>query len=790
MMRLISTILFLFPFCLLSQLITNIGSTPAGLVQNVLLGPGVKVSNITFTGSPQAIGSFTANNTNLGITEGIVITTGTVLSNTNGPQGPNNSGSSGVDNNRPGAAILNSISSSTTFNAAVLEFDFTAVGDSVSFNYVFGSEEYIEYVDIGNPQAFNDVFGLFISGPLIPGGTQNIAKLPNGQVVSINNVNHLSNTNYYVNNGDGTQEPFVSSSNYIQYDGFTKVLTASSAVQCGQTYHLTIAIADVGDGILDSGIFLQAQSLESKPLYEVSHTISQEHFGNDTEVAEGCTSATFTITREDNSTSVSIPIQVAGNATENTDYGDVPPNLTFNVGDNSVNFDMDIFGDAIVEGNENIQVIFMLPNECGDIIPDTVELVIRNIDPIQVSVADDTLYCGPGLKAILRPIVTGGLEPITYLWDTGATSDTLVVSPTSTQSYSVTVTDFCLNSTATDVAQIVVPAIPPILVEPIDDIFESCPNTPTTVEAIISGGSGNYTYSWRYKNQEISTQNPTTLSPTITSVFQLIVSDGCGLKDTISINFNVTVPVLIPKVNDPSILCPGDSIELQASATLGSPPYTFLWPHSGETTPSVWVRPTANTNYTVEVTDACQTYSVNATTNVSLHQPEVNFDILAPSLNAGVTIQFINKTVDGVSYFWDLGNGQTSTDLNPSSTYNSIDVYTITLISLDSHGCYDTISKEINIGHVLYIPNTFTPDGNKFNNEFFPVYMNIEIIEFEIFNRWGELVFSGKEQNNRFKWNGNYKGKPCPDGIYTYKIRYINPSSEELELVGHVNLLR
>ncbi|MFM1810274.1 MAG: hypothetical protein RLZZ382_1499, partial [Bacteroidota bacterium] len=297
----------------LSQLVTASGQAPQGLVQNVLIGPGVTVSNILYNGSPTAIGSFTAAGTNLGISQGIVMTTGTIMNNGAGPQGPNNAASAGTDNNMPGSGILSGIIQGTqTYNAATLEFDFIPYADTVRFKYVFGSEEYPEFAPPNN-STYNDVFGFFISGPGIA-GLQNIAQLPNGGgVVSINNVNAITNSIYYNANGDGTMAPYNTSPNYIQYDGFTDVLEAVSAVQCGQTYHLILAIADVGDGSWDSGIFLEANSLSSKTPVDVSATISQQVFPNPDWMAEGCVSATVTVTRQSNiNSALSIPLSVAG----------------------------------------------------------------------------------------------------------------------------------------------------------------------------------------------------------------------------------------------------------------------------------------------------------------------------------------------------------------------------------------------------------------------------------------------------------------------------------------------
>eukprot|EP01041_Mallomonas_annulata_P034480 gene34480-57254_t len=161
-----------------AQLTTSGAMSPPSLVQNVLLGTGVQVSNITYTGDIQAIGSFNFNGSNLGLTQGVILTTGTIQNSGNGPQGPNNQGGSGIDNSGGPSGILNNlVSPLSTFNAAILEFDLQAQGDSVSFRYIFGSEEYPEYVG----GKFNDVFGLFISGPGII-GNQNIALLPNQTV--------------------------------------------------------------------------------------------------------------------------------------------------------------------------------------------------------------------------------------------------------------------------------------------------------------------------------------------------------------------------------------------------------------------------------------------------------------------------------------------------------------------------------------------------------------------------------------------------------------------------------
>lgn len=768
------------------QLTTNVSMSPPALVQNVLLGPGVQVSNVQYVGDFQAIGEFNYTGTNLGLSHGIVITTGTVFNTGDGPHGPNDEGASGVDNSGGSSAILNGIlGSNSTFDAAELHLDFTAIGDTVSFNYIFGSEEYLEYVG----QGFNDVFGLFISGPGIS-GLQNIAKLPNQTIVSIDNVNNVSNSAFYVDNGDGSEAPYNSNSQYIQYDGYTRVLTASSPVQCGETYHLIIAIADVGDGILDSGIFLEAQSLQSTQPVQVSFETSNDFYNNPSILAEGCTSVDFNLNRSNTTVPLDISVVVSGTATNGTDYSpSIPSTVTFNVGESAKTFSISTILDALNEDVETLSVTFLIEDACGNTVETQFNFQIRDVEPVSVTLADDTISCEDPNTLTLVPVVTGGLGPITYLWSTNETTPTINVTPVETTVYSVTVTDFCLNSSATADAEIFIPQSVPIILEPIDDATEACPLVPHTFTAEVSGGSGTqYNYNWQQNGVTIGTSPTLTVSPFETTDYTLIVSDQCGASDTTSFTFNIITILLVPAINTPGIICPGDSVLLTASATQGFGEYTYTWSHTEETSPNVWVSPGVTTTYRVDISDACQTYSVPIETTVSVHEPQANFTF---SSNGEINseVQFINTTPNGVSFNWDFGNGESSTLENPVTVYSDIGDYLVTLIVVDDIGCIDTVSKVVKVGSTIYIPNAFTPDGNRFNNVFEPVSYNMEILNMEIYNRWGELVF-GSEEAGGFSWDGTYKGRFCQDGVYTYKIRFRKPNQDELEKTGHVTLLR
>lgn len=183
---LIVTFLF-FVYSLKAQLITSYTMTPTQLVQNVLAGTGITVSNVTYAGSANAIGLFNGSKSNIGLSKGVILATGAITR----AIGPNNDSAANFDFGLPGDADLGSIVNPTlTFDAAVLEFDFIPSSDTVIFKYVFGSEEYPLFVD----SAYNDVFGFFISGPGISGpysnSSKNIAIIPGTSLpVNIHNIN-------------------------------------------------------------------------------------------------------------------------------------------------------------------------------------------------------------------------------------------------------------------------------------------------------------------------------------------------------------------------------------------------------------------------------------------------------------------------------------------------------------------------------------------------------------------------------------------------------------------------
>ena len=792
MLQRLSILLFLIgnfiPLISRAQLITNNSLNPQGLVQNILLGNGVTVSNVTYNGSPVAIAQFTAANTTLGINSGIVMTTGTTLPNGDGPHGPNDASGAGVDNNMGGFNLLSqAIQGTQTYNAAILEFDFIPYADTIRFKYVFGSDEYPEFAPPNNT-TYNDVFGFFISGPGIT-GFQNIAKLPNGAVVSINNVNTITNAFYFVNNGDGNTAPYNQSPQYIQYDGFTKVLEAVSQVQCGQTYHLILAIADVGDGQWDSGIFLEANSLSTITPVEIEHTLSQQVFANPDWMAEGCVTTNVTLTRQANlNQNLTIPIQLSGTATNGIDYSGIPTSINFPPGQTTASFTIQSLTDALVEGLETLTLTFPITDPCGNTTPLVLDLWIQDNQPMQVTLTSSPITC-PGDPVTINSQISGGVQPYTYQWSTGQNTGSMTFTPTNTQSVWLAVSDACTGIPAYDTILVTVPVLSPLTILTSPDITEICPYIPATLGVQASGGSGQYTYSWTINNVLSGTTDSLLVNPGSSSMYLITVTDNCGNTIQDSINYSILSPPLVLQMNGPFQICPGDSVDLLVSATGGYGNYYYNWSTSA-TTPQITVAPQNTSSYFVQVSDECQTFSVTAVALVQVVKPLANFYIMSQDPMQGLPVQFENASLNAWSYTWAFGDGNGSFLVNPIHTYTQPGSYEITLIATNQEGCIDSISKWIEIApeRYIYLPNSFTPDGDGLNEYFYGRFIGLMSARFYIFNRWGEEIFFSDQLN--FVWDATYEGIPVQDGTYTWYLIYEIEKGIYEDLSGHVNVIR
>ena len=247
------------------------------LIEKILLGGNnVKVGNIKYTGHKSAIGAFEVDKDNpLGISKGLFLSTG----NANAIGGENTLPNRTDLMDYKGDKDLDQLCANETFDAAFIEFDFVPLSNKVSFEYIFASEEFLEFTG----SKYNDVFAFFISGPAIE-GKKNIAVLKKTkEIISINTINQYKNSDSFINNNPWklngkleSEEKLIHLDKQLlkttEFDGMTVVLTAETNVVPFKKYHFKIAIADVSDMKYNSAVFLKGGSFK----IEKDSTASEE----------------------------------------------------------------------------------------------------------------------------------------------------------------------------------------------------------------------------------------------------------------------------------------------------------------------------------------------------------------------------------------------------------------------------------------------------------------------------------------------------------------------------------
>jgi gliding motility-associated-like protein len=366
--------------------------TPGNLITNYFLGDGVTVLSISYEGSAKAVGYFDKSKTAVGIQRGIAMTTGRVEAdptnlNVKGianPGAQNASTDNGFKTSDPDIAKLVKPGQSIN-DMAKYTIQFIPTSDTLRFKYVFASEEYPEFAC----SAYNDVFGFFISGPGINGTFQNnglnIALVPGTNLpVSIDNIHPQNGANcppkndtYYINNNGSNKQPI--------YDGMTQVFTAEAIVTPCQVYTIKLIIADASDGILDSGVFLEAKSFGTGALKVLPTSVSL-----DGTVVEGCTSGqvTFRLPKKVDK-DYNVDAKILGTAKNGVDFTAIPTKIIIPQGDSTITFPIIPLSDGLVEGTESIGFDVQI-DICHR---DTFWLYIKDNKIVKPNLGKDTLIC-------------------------------------------------------------------------------------------------------------------------------------------------------------------------------------------------------------------------------------------------------------------------------------------------------------------------------------------------------------------------------------------------------------
>ncbi|MEI2759116.1 MAG: gliding motility-associated C-terminal domain-containing protein [Bacteroidia bacterium] len=398
-----------------------------------------------------------------------------------------------------------------------------------------------------------------------------------------------------------------------------------------------------------------------------------------------------------------------------------------------------------------------------------------------------------GQQATLNAIAAGGTGTYNWLWNNQATSSTILVTPTATTSYFVSVTDS--NNCPSKTDSISVNVFPPlgIAATGTDTI---CEGQSTVLSSIANGGNGGpYSYLWSNGSDSSSVN----VFPTVTTTYSVSITDNCTLTPAtavLPVVVNETPSIDISPMTEQGCM----PLEVQFLNNSSYPQGTiFTWLFGdGQTTDSISPLHIYNTDgiYTVSVQaitpDNCVSSFIMSNSIEVYPLPVSSFSISPESisiLHPEITIS--DSSLLSAIWFYDFGDGKTSAFQNPTHIYQDTGRFTVIQIVESEFGCRDTSNKEVIVegAFTVYIPNAFTPNNDGSNDYFFANGYGITELKMQIFNRWGNKVFETPSVSGR--WNGiDTSGKICPQGVYVYTAKIKDQYGIYHTYNGQVTLIR
>lgn len=382
----------------------------------------------------------------------------------------------------------------------------------------------------------------------------------------------------------------------------------------------------------------------------------------------------------------------------------------------------------------------------------------------------------------------------TYSWDFGngvnlvADSATVTYSSAGTYNIALNITNNltgCINTFNETV--IVYP-------NPTADFLFNIPCEGNTTNFSDQSQTNITTWIWDFGDGQTSNlQNPNNLyNSNGNYIVNLTVQDVNGCIDSTTQTLDV---LPIPDVDFDSIQNGCSPLNVSLYGTSNSSISTWYWDLGNSTTSSnqnpilTYNSPGSyDVSLTVTGTNGC-TNSLLQTNYITVYpNPIANFSSSPNDVTElDPTIYFTDLSQGATLWNWNLGDGATSNNQNPTHTYNGAGDYSISLYVENSYGCSDNIVKEVKIKPVFsfYIPNAFTPNlGDGINDTFKGVGLNISEFNMMIFDRWGEMIFESSYLEEG--WNGTYKGEQVPNDVYVYKIKLKDVLGQNHNYIGKV----
>ena len=415
-----------------------------------------------------------------------------------------------------------------------------------------------------------------------------------------------------------------------------------------------------------------------------------------------------------------------------------------------------------------------------------------------------------GQNATIFATGGGGTAPYSYTWTdalggaAGAASS-VVVTPTVVGSNVYTVDVLDGNGCGPATTTVTVTMNPPLTVTASVD-QTVCPGNSAPISAIGAGGNGGpYTYTWTnsVNASTLSGAAQTVTTTASTTTYTITLTDACGspaVTDQVLVNWFTLPPVNYTIDNFQG--CTPVVVNFANLTAAGASP-TITWSFGDGTTATGATAMhsfTAAGCYDIDLniitTDGCLVDTTILTQICVFAYPIPDFVYQPqPTTVFNPEITFTNVTIGGDTYSWDFGGLGTSTSTNPLYSFpaSSGGTYTVCLTSSTNQGCVASVCHDvvINDEFLLYVPNTFTPDGDGVNDIFNPSLQGEDPLTYElyIFNRWGEIIF--QSNNKTIGWDGTHKNVKAKEDVYVWKVKVKKSVNEEvIERTGNVNLLR
>ena len=408
---------------------------------------------------------------------------------------------------------------------------------------------------------------------------------------------------------------------------------------------------------------------------------------------------------------------------------------------------------------------------------DTVSITVDPAQPLNVTVNGNAQFC-EGESVTL--IADAGFN--NYTWNDGTSGDSYTIN--SAGSYFVTAEDAQGCEFISSATPVIVFDKPEIAVDVLNNV--SCFGFNDGNASFVSTGG---TPAYQYFFDDATPIQGSSVSNLAPADYTVIVVDGVQCSDTVL--FTITepsAPLGIDLIQLENVRCFGESSgNITVAGTGGTTPYTYLW-SNGDSDDKADNIPVGNYSVTVTDTNGC-----TATDSYDITQPEPIVVTIQPEyevlLGNSVVLEPVYSGNNSLFFNWTpevyLSNAAIDT---PTARPFQTTTYTITVS--DSNQCEATASTTVfvNDSIKIYIPNIFSPNADGINDVFL-VYANaVKDIYVTVFNRWGEKVFESKDIT--VGWDGTYKGKLAPEGVYVYYIQFTFLNFTQQKKKGSVTLVR